>query len=69
MQRPDGPVRKERLSIRHVQLRPICGVEPAVLDVAGNADNLVPLGVGLAERDAFADRAFVRPVLARHAPR
>ena len=63
--RPDRPAVEQRLAIRHVQLRPIARVEAAVLDVAGDADDLVPARRVLVEGDAFADRILVGKMLVR----
>src|SRR5258708_39110812 len=51
--------------MRYVELRTIRNGEPAVLHVAHDPDDFVPLRIALAERQALANRALVRPVLPR----
>ena len=63
--RPDGRARKQRLGVQHVELRRIARVERIVLDVAGDADDLKPQRLALAERDAFADGGTVGKILSR----
>src|SRR6185369_1207708 len=63
IQRRHIAVSKERLEHRNVKLRSFHDIEPAMLHVADDTNDLVPLRIVRRERNALADRITVCPEL------